>query len=73
MKIANANKEIFSVEALNALYSCCKSSPRRLNTLVLNSLMLGTQNKQTVIESETVMNAKGEMDLKWNMILSQWI
>ena len=64
LEIANTNKEIFSEDALNALYSCCKSSPRRLNTLVLNSLMLGTQNKKVIIESETVMNAKGEMDLK---------
>lgn len=64
LEIANTNKEIFSEEALNSLYSCCKSSPRRLNTLVLNSLMLGTQNKEKVIEIETIMNAKGEMDLK---------
>lgn len=64
LEIANTNKDIFSQDALNALYSCCKSSPRRLNTLVLNSLMLGAQNKKAIIESDVVMNAKGEMDLK---------
>lgn len=64
LEIANTNKEIFSIEALNSLYSCCKSSPRRLNTLVINSLMLGSQKSKQVIDEETIMNAKGEMDLK---------
>lgn len=63
LQIANANREIFNPEALNCLYSCCKSSIRRLNTLVINSLMLGFQNKQSIINEETVMNAKKEMDL----------
>lgn len=64
LAIANANKEIFSTDALNALYSCSKSSPRRLNNLILNSLILGTQNKMTKIDSEIVMSAKVEMDLE---------
>lgn len=63
LQYANANKDIFDVDALNALYSCCKSSPRRLNTLVINSLMLGYQNNLPVIDSSIIMNAKGEMDL----------
>ncbi len=63
LEVANANREIFSEEALNCLYSCCKSSVRRLNTLVVNSLMLGFQNKETTINEETVINAKKEMDL----------
>ena len=63
LEIANVNISIFKEDALNALYSCSKSSPRRLNMLVLNSLMLGYQNRHTVIDSEIVMNAKGEMDL----------
>lgn len=64
LEIANANREIFSIAALNSLYACCKSSIRRLNTLVINSLMLGVQNKEITIDEETVMNAKKEMDLK---------
>lgn len=63
LEIANSNKDIFSIEALNALYSCSKSSPRRLNTLVLNSLMLGAEDNKVIIEEETIMLAKGEMDL----------
>lgn len=62
--LANVNHELFSEDALNALYSCSKSSPRRLNTLILNCLLLGYQNEKTTIDSEIVMNAKGEMDLE---------
>lgn len=62
-EISNVNINLFTEDALNALYSCSKSSPRRLNTLILNSLMLGYQYKLQEINSEIVMEAKGEMDL----------
>lgn len=63
LKLANSNSDIFDDTALNCLYSCCKSSIRRLNTLILNSLMLGYQNKKSIIDSEIVINAKNEMDI----------
>lgn len=63
LKLASSNEEIFSEEALNCLYSCCKSSVRILNTLIINCLMLGKQNKKTIIDEEIVINAKKEMDL----------
>lgn len=62
-EISNVKTNIFTEDALNALYSCSKSSPRRLNTLILNCLMLGCQNKIQEINSEIVMQAKTEMDL----------
>ena len=62
-EISNVNIDVFTEDALNALYSCSKSSPRRLNTLILNCLMLGYQYKTQEINSEIVMEAKGEMDL----------
>lgn len=62
-EISNVNIDIFTEDALNALYACSKSSPRRLNTLILNCLMLGCQNHLQEINSEIVMIAKGEMDL----------
>ncbi len=63
LKLANVNNEIFSSEAINALYSSSKSSPRRLNTLVINSLMLGSQNEAKMIDEEIVMNALKEMEI----------
>lgn len=64
LKIANVNYELFTEDALSALYSCSKSSPRRLNTLILNCLLLGCQQDKKIIDSEIVMSAKGEMDLE---------
>lgn len=63
LNAVNANSDVFTEDALNSLYACCKSSPRRLNTLAINSLILGCQNKLSQINSEIVMNAKKEMDL----------
>ena len=62
LELANAPTIIFGEDAINALYSCCKSSPRRLNTLIINSLMLGCQNKLSTIDSNIIMDAKQEMD-----------
>ena len=62
-EISNVKINIFTEDALNALYACSKSSPRRLNTLILNCLMLGCQYKVKEINSEIVMQAKSEMDL----------
>lgn len=64
LELANTNKEIFDENALSSLYSCCKSSPRRLNTLVVNSLILGFQNNKSIIDEEIIIHAKEEMDLK---------
>ena len=64
LSLAGVNNEIFTEDALNSLYSCSKSSPRRLNTLVLNSLLLGSQHKSLKIDSSIVMLGKEEMDLK---------
>lgn len=64
LSLANTNTDIFTEDALNALYSCSKSSPRRLNTLITNAFLIGYQNKKTKIDSEIVMNAKAEMDLE---------
>lgn len=63
MEISNVNINLFTEDALNALYACSKSSPRRLNTIIMNCLMLGFQYKTKEINSEIVMEAKGEMDL----------
>ena len=63
LNFANVKHELFEPEAYNALYSASKSSPRRLNTLIINSLMLGFQNNLKTINSDIVMNAKNEMDV----------
>ena len=64
LQLANVNHDLFSEDALNALYSCSHSSFRRLNTLILNCLLLGYQKKKETIDSEIVRVAKGEIDLE---------
>lgn len=63
LDFANVKHELFEPDAYNALYAASKSSPRRLNTLIINSLMLGFQDKLKTINSDIVMNAKNEMDI----------
>lgn len=64
LALANVENQIFTEDAFTALYSCSKASPRRLNALVLNSLLLGSQQKYLKIDSEIIRNAKEEIDLK---------
>ena len=63
LEIANASTDIFDKNSFSSLAQACKASPRVLNTLVLNCLMLASQNNLTKINSEIVMNAKKEMNL----------
>ena len=62
LEIANTTG-IFNDQALNALYSCSRSNPRRLNTLITASLLLGVLKKKKIIDEEIIMRAKGEIDL----------
>lgn len=64
LKIADTSEEIFTPDALNALYSCSKSSPRRMNNLIVNSLIIGFQTNQIKIDSSIIMLAKKELDLE---------
>ena len=63
LEIANINYNLFTENAFNALYSCSKTFPRNINTLVLNCLMIGSQLDEKIIDEKIVMDAKGEMDL----------
>lgn len=63
LEYSNTFNTIFEIDAINSLYSCCKCSPRRLNTLIVNSLMLGYQKGLSKIDSSIIMEAKNEMDL----------
>lgn len=64
LKMANVEYKLFSEDAINALYSCSKSSPRRLNTLIQNCLLLGYQKEKKEIDAEIVRLAKEEMDIE---------
>lgn len=63
LELADVYKEIFKEEAINALYSCSAGLVRILNSLIINCLILGYQNKLDVIDTEIVMNAKEELEM----------
>lgn len=63
LEIVESNGSIFTEDGINAIYANSKSSPRRLNSLVTNCLILGFQNNCLKIDSNIVMNAKEEMDI----------
>ena len=62
LELANQKNKIFEEAALTGLYSASKGSPRRLNNLIINCLMIGYQNNKTEIDEEIVMLAKNEID-----------
>lgn len=62
LELANQKNKIFQEPALTALYSASKGSPRRLNNLIINALMIGYQNNKSEIDEEIVMLAKNEID-----------
>lgn len=62
LELSKQTEDIFTEEALNGLYNASKGNPRRLNSLVINCLMIGYQNKREKIDDEIVMMAKNEID-----------
>lgn len=60
--LSKQKNEIFSNDALNALYNASKGNPRRLNSLIVNCLIIGSQERKEIIDDEIVMMAKSEID-----------
>ena len=63
LEFANVHYNLFKEDAFNALYANAQSSPRMLNNLVNNCLMIGFQNNLKTIDSDIVMNAKMAMEI----------
>lgn len=63
MKICGAAREVFAPAALEAAYGCCGGSLRRLNTLLHRALIIGCEQKQDTIGTETIMDAANEIEL----------
>lgn len=63
MKLCGVTQEIFESAALEAAYGCCGGSIRRLNTLLHRALMIGCDEKLSVIGTKTIMDASNEIEL----------
>lgn len=62
IKLSGQEKEIFKENALNALYSASGGNIRKLNNLIITSMMIGYQKGQKLIDEEIVRLAKEEKD-----------
>lgn len=63
LKLAGANYDIFSSQAIEAIQSRSRGWPRLVNKLAVNSLLLGYQAKSEVIDDEIVFKAAQEAGL----------
>ena len=62
IELSKQKSDIFTDTALNALYNASKGNPRRLNSLIINCLIIGYQNQKEIIDDGIVMMAKNEID-----------
>ena len=62
LELSKQKSDIFTDTALNALYNASKGNPRRLNSLIINCLIIGYQNQKEIIDDGIVMMAKYEID-----------
>ena len=61
LKLAGVNEEIFTVAALEAMYSVTGGLPRLLNNLATSCLLYACDKKQRQVDEETVYQAQGEI------------
>ncbi len=62
IKLSGQEKEIFNENALNALYSASGGNIRKLNNLIITSMMIGYTKEKKIIDEEIVRCAKEEKD-----------
>lgn len=63
LKLCGIVEDIFNVNAIEAVNSCCNGSTRVLNTIIEKCLMMGYQKGLKVIDTEIVMNVQNEINL----------
>ena len=63
LSLCGMNNAIFNPGAIEAVYSCCNGSTRKLNSIIEKCLMVGFQKNINVIDTEIVMIAQNEIEL----------
>ena len=63
LEICGVHESIFNPNSLEAIYSCCSGSIRKLNSMVEKCLLIGAQTKTRIITTEMVMSAQNETEL----------
>jgi len=63
LKSCGVHTNMFSDNAMEALWGCCNGCPRVINNLAEKCLIIGSQNNAKTIDNETVMLASSEISL----------
>lgn len=63
LKLSGQEKMIFTDNAVNALYNVSSGNIRKLNNMIITSMMIGYQRKLKEIDEEVVRLAKEESEL----------
>lgn len=63
LELCGVYEKIFNENALEAIYSCCNGSTRKLNSIIEKCLMLSSQTKKRIIDTEMIMTAQNEIEL----------
>ncbi|TYQ15355.1 UNVERIFIED_CONTAM: type II secretory pathway predicted ATPase ExeA [Acetivibrio alkalicellulosi] len=63
LELCGVHSEIFSNNAIEAIFGCCNGSTRKLNNIVDKCLVIGYMNKATIIDTDIVMSAQNEIEL----------
>ena len=62
-KLVGVHKHPFNPNAIEAIYSCCNGSTRKLNNIIDKCLMIGYQKAVVTIDTEIVLDAQNEIEL----------
>lgn len=63
LELSGQKKNIFTERAVNALYNVSGGNVRKLNNTIITSLMIGYQNRKTMIDEEIIRMAKEENEI----------
>jgi len=62
LQLCGVHNKIFNPNAVEALYSCCNGSTRKLNSIIEKCLMIGFQKQVNAIDTEIIMSAQNETE-----------
>jgi len=63
LTLCGTSKSCFNDNSIEAIHSCCGGSLRKLNSVIEKCLIIGYQQNNTVITTDTVMLAQNEIEL----------
>lgn len=63
LSLCGCHEPIFNKNSLEALYSCCNGSTRKLNSIIEKCLILGAGQNTRTVTTEIVMSAQNDTEL----------